>query len=324
MNSDYRPSLAPLGTHKAANEDHFDPAFHNANWFPAPSQPAVDKPSTSGSAYCPSTNDGFLGHSSGHAGSPSAPSQALWGPYHLGEEALVDPTFYFPDWSSAPSQTLHGSHHFTGEELPGANFDWSFTPLPVPQGHHRFAGGELCDPTLDWSSAPPLSHDGVHTAVDDGHFEPILGSVEGATDTLYDEQFNVLHEPLGINPNDAINGFWSLDDFAFTTDPTPKMTNSSGITTQRNGTAFTSPLPATQITPNAANTHSRGDRISCTHVGCSATFGRAGDFRRHIKKHADPELSCSIKTCNYKSYRLDKLREHQRKRHGIAAQLTSG
>jgi hypothetical protein len=282
----------------------------------APSQlsyTAVDKPcsvSTSGSAYYPSTplpqevhqttNDGFLGHSSGHADSPSAPSQALWGLYHLSEEALVNPTFYSPDWSSTSLQTLHCSHHFADEEHSETNFDSSFAPLPVPQSPCRFAGGELSDPTLD---LPLLSHDGAHTAIDDGRFEPIPGSVEGATDTVYDEQFNVLHEPLGINPNDAINGFWGLDGFAFTTDPTPEMMNSSGTTTQRNGIAFTSPsLPATQIIPNAANTHSSGDRIPCTHVGCSATFGRAGDFRRHIKTHADPELSCSVKTCNYKSY----------------------
>ena len=293
------------------------------------------------------TNDGFSGHSPGHVDWPSAPSQALWGPYHLSEEALVDPTFYPPDWSSAPLQTFHCSHYFADEEHSKTNFDSSFAPLPVPQGPYHFAGKELCDLTLDLPSAPLLSHDGAYTAVDDGYFKPILDSVEGATDTVYDEQFNVLHdgvhtavddshfepilgpvegatdtmydELLGINPNDAINGFGGLDGFASTTDPTPEVTNSSGIITQRNGIALTSPsLPATHIVPNAANTYSSGDRISCTHVGCSATFGRAGDFRRHIKKHADPELSCSVKTCNYKSYRLDKLREHQCKRHGIA------
>ena len=266
-------------------------------------------------------NDGSLGRSLTYVDWSSAPSQTPLGLYHLSEEALVNPTFYFPDWSSAPLQALHCSHHFADGGHSGTNFDSPFAPLPVPQGPCRFAGGELSDPTLD---LPLLSHDGAHTAID-GHFEPIPGSVEGVTDTAYDEQFNVLHDPLGINPNDAINGFWGLDGFAFTTDSTPEMTNSSNITTQRNGTTFTSPpLPATQIASNATNTHSSGDRIPCTHVGCSATFGRAGDFRRHIKKHADPELSCSIKTCNYKSYRLDKLREHQRKRHGIAAQLTSG
>jgi len=183
-------------------------------------------------------------------------NKALLGPYHLGEEALVDPT-YFPDWSSAPLRTLHCSHHFANEEHSETNFDSSFAPLPVPQGPCRFAGGELSDPTLD---LPLLSHDGAHTAIDDGHFEPIPGSVEGATDTVYDEQFNVLHELLSINPNDTINGFWGLDGFAFTTDPTPEMTNSSGITTQRNGIAFTSPsLPATQIVPNdAISGHGRG------------------------------------------------------------------
>ena len=345
-------SPTPLGTHRATNEDHPDPGFYDANSFPAPSQ--FSSAATNEYGYASDvpqqdhqiTNDGFLGRSldrsSGHADSPSGPSQALWAPYHL-TEALVDPTFYSPDWSSAPLQTLHRSHHFADEEYS----DSSFAPLPVPQGPYHFAGGKLFDLTLDLPSAPLLSHDGAYTAVDDGYFKPILDSVEGATDTVYDEQFNVLHdgvhtavdeshfepilgsvegatdtmydELLGINPNDAINGFGGLEGFASTTDPTPEVTNSSGIITQRNGTALTSPsLPATHIVPNAANTYSSGDRISCTHVGCFATFGRAGDFRRHIKKHAGPELSCSVKTCNYKSYRLDKLREHQCKRHGIA------
>ncbi|OCK95804.1 uncharacterized protein K441DRAFT_74900 [Cenococcum geophilum 1.58] len=314
---------------------HIDLAFHDANSFPAPSQFSYATAnergyvSASNSAYCSSTplpqevhqttNDGFSGHSSDHADWPSAPSQALRSPYRPTEEAFLNTHFDSPDRSSAPSQTLHGSHHFTGGELPGANFDWPFTPLPVPQGPYHFAGGELSDPSLDWSSVPPLSHEGAYTAVDEGHFEPVLGSVEGATDNVYDEQLDVLHdgahtavddghfepilgsvegavdtmydELLGINPNDPINGFWGLDGFASTTDPTPEMTNSSGITTQRNGTAFTSPsLPAAQIAPNAANTHSSGDRISCTHMGCPATFRRAADFRRHFKKHSAPVL----------------------------------
>jgi len=118
--------------HRAANEDHLDLAFHDANSFSAPSQFSYattneyDYVSNAPQQDHQIANDGFLGRSSTYV-----------------------------NWSSAPSQTLHGSHHFTGEELPGANFDWSFAPLPVPQGPYRFAGGEPSDPTLDWSSAPP-------------------------------------------------------------------------------------------------------------------------------------------------------------------------
>jgi hypothetical protein len=290
-------SPAPLSTHKATNEDHFDPGFHDANLFPAPLQ--FSYATTNEYGYVSNvpqqvhqvTNDEFLSRSSTYVDWSSAPSQTLLGTYRLNEAALVDPT-YSPNWSSAP--------------------------LPVPQDPYRFVGGELSNPALDWSSAPPLSHEGAYTAVSEGYFEPVLGSVEETVNPRYGNQFNIPPEVLGINPNDAINGFWYLDGSAFTTDPTPEMTSSSGITTQRNGTAFRSPsLPATQIAPNAANTHSSGDRIYCTHMGCPATFRRAADFRRHIKKHSAPGLPCPIKTCDYKSYRHDKLREHGRKKHGM-------
>ena len=54
-------------------------------------------------------------------------------------------------------------------------------------------------------------------------------------------------------------------------------------------------------------------RTSCTYEGCFKTFGRTADFRRHLKKHNPDRLHC--RQCNYRTYRKDKLREHQNKRH---------
>jgi hypothetical protein len=57
-------------------------------------------------------------------------------------------------------------------------------------------------------------------------------------------------------------------------------------------------------------------RTSCTVNGCTKTFRRPGDFRRHLKKHQAPTLRCFVEDCDMKFYRMDKLRDHAR-RHQI-------
>jgi hypothetical protein len=56
-------------------------------------------------------------------------------------------------------------------------------------------------------------------------------------------------------------------------------------------------------------------RIRCTVSGCTKTFRRPGDHRRHMRKHQDPELKCIVNDCDMKFYRLDKLRDHIRQGH---------
>lgn len=56
-------------------------------------------------------------------------------------------------------------------------------------------------------------------------------------------------------------------------------------------------------------------RISCTVDGCTKTFRRPGDYRRHVRKHQDPILKCIVDDCDMKFYRLDKLRDHIRQGH---------
>jgi hypothetical protein len=59
-------------------------------------------------------------------------------------------------------------------------------------------------------------------------------------------------------------------------------------------------------------------RIRCTANGCTRTFRRPGDFRRHLKKHQAPTLKCIAVDCDMKFYRMDKLRDHVRQGHQIA------
>jgi hypothetical protein len=58
-------------------------------------------------------------------------------------------------------------------------------------------------------------------------------------------------------------------------------------------------------------------RISCTADGCTKTFRRAVDCRRHMRKHQDSKLKCIVDDCDKKFYRLDKLRDHARQGHGM-------
>ncbi|KNG49952.1 transcription factor c2h2 [Stemphylium lycopersici] len=58
-------------------------------------------------------------------------------------------------------------------------------------------------------------------------------------------------------------------------------------------------------------------RISCEFPGCTKTFRRPGDFRRHMRKHQPANLKCIVDDCDMKFYRLDKLRDHIRQGHKI-------
>ncbi|KAH7072176.1 hypothetical protein BKA63DRAFT_555001 [Paraphoma chrysanthemicola] len=48
---------------------------------------------------------------------------------------------------------------------------------------------------------------------------------------------------------------------------------------------------------------------------CSKTFKRAGDYRRHMKKHGPPLFKCCVMNCDKTFYRADKVRAHHRQGH---------
>lgn len=66
-----------------------------------------------------------------------------------------------------------------------------------------------------------------------------------------------------------------------------------------------------QTSPNYA----RNDRHVCTY--CELTFGRRWDLQRHSLKHSPWKLKCHLENCNRAFYRIDKLRDHQRRKHRV-------
>ena len=69
----------------------------------------------------------------------------------------------------------------------------------------------------------------------------------------------------------------------------------------------------------------RGDKYMCQIASCGSGFTRWGDLLRHEKKHLPdaPKLDCPEIGCEYKGSRgfarRDKLMDHRRNRHGLAA-----
>ena len=57
------------------------------------------------------------------------------------------------------------------------------------------------------------------------------------------------------------------------------------------------------------------DRIKCPN-GCPTTFGRGGEYRRHMMMHERPRYRCPVIDCPKTFSRADKLRDHAKKGHG--------
>lgn len=69
------------------------------------------------------------------------------------------------------------------------------------------------------------------------------------------------------------------------------------------------PAPAPAV-PQPANMQ----RSSCRY-GCSATFGRHADYRRHMLKHEKPRYRCPMIECGRTFHRVDKMRDHVKRGH---------
>ena len=118
---------------------------------------------------------------------------------------------------------------------------------------------------------------------------------------------------------------YGLDDWLAPTG-LPEMESSVGNSMAQDSTPPTGSnvLPDDfDIVPDTIDILMDGNRFVCTHLRCNKTFSRIGDLRRHKNtQHRPPQYNCSMSTCNRKGAnafrRGDKLREHQRKVHGMA------
>jgi uncharacterized Zn-finger protein len=92
---------------------------------------------------------------------------------------------------------------------------------------------------------------------------------------------------------------WGQSHFASTTEPP---------------SAFAGPssLPAVIAAPPNVGQ----ERFTCT-AGCNKTFGRAGDWRRHMGKHASHKFRCIMIDCDKTFYRKDKLKAHVKQGHKV-------
>jgi len=73
--------------------------------------------------------------------------------------------------------------------------------------------------------------------------------------------------------------------------------------------------PPAPAAPVPAPAPAAADRIRCPH-GCPATFGRGGEYRRHMMNHGRPRYRCPMFDCPKTFSRADKLRDHAKKGHG--------
>lgn len=100
--------------------------------------------------------------------------------------------------------------------------------------------------------------------------------------------------------------------------------NDTSTDSEINASASTNSSSITRssiISKVSAKAHNAAARLACRHPGCTTTVARAGELRRHIRKHQTPHLSCLVNNCSRKGdngfYRSDKLRDHLRCYHRL-------
>ena len=121
-----------------------------------------------------------------------------------------------------------------------------------------------------------------------------------------------------INPQETMASFNQL--------PLPATTGAPvAPTLPTHGTSmFTTPAATRPIARRVVSRRSNvnTNAHTCDYTGCGKIFARPGDLARHTQQHGVPQHPCLIHGCNRRHsrafYRADKLRDHQRKKHGIA------
>jgi len=173
----------------------------------------------------------------------------------------------------------------------------------------------LAQPEHDAGPQYPAQYPWYADARTAGAFDVYRPGSSNLNAGLYDESLNLpygeFHPELAsaIAPTAPLWDFDGIQDFH-------QSNISLADAVQLNTTAFpilVSAPPATVAAPAAAA--AAADRLRCPH-GCPATFGRGGEYRRHMMIHEPARYRCPLVDCPKTFSRADKLRDHAKKGHG--------
>ena len=187
---------------------------------------------------------------------------------------------------STESTFAAGPAYDNGIALPTARNPYTWVPT-VAEGHvDEYLGANFQYPDPSLSMMSPMTGangNGYQGQFPTSGFDAMDASSAGANSNGYQGQFpaNSFNNRWAEFPN----GFLAVDGNA-----------------TRFDTVQEAPPPPTCAT-------------------CSRAFGRQADLDRHAKKHqADSNVfRCSVAGCGYSNYRKDKLRDHIKRRHQVAA-----
>jgi hypothetical protein len=140
---------------------------------------------------------------------------------------------------------------------------------------------------------------------------------------IIDGQSDATIQPSNLSINSDFDDSGNFNSSALISTTTSELNISISADAQTTDMHFTKlPLPAVSTATAVASTNVNTNRFKCDQPSCTTTFTRAGDLSRHMKKHGPPEHACPVDGCNRKGdnafYRLDKLQDHQRKKHKMS------
>ena len=168
------------------------------------------------------------------------------------------------------------------------------------------------------SAAPAEGPDtlpGPYELVTDNTYDALLGNTSGFNNAIDWTLFSAVDPPVD---NSFLLNTETIPLYNTAMYPTAYPGVSPGYTYTAIAPAATNIVapPSASLGAHLGAQHRIIDtRIRCTAPGCSKTFRRVGDCRRHMRKHQAPNLRCVVENCNMKFDRMDKLRDHVRQGH---------
>ncbi|KAH6705246.1 hypothetical protein BKA61DRAFT_739664 [Leptodontidium sp. MPI-SDFR-AT-0119] len=261
------------------------------------------------------------------------PNQALAGTL----DVTVIRDQHIPIWSPNLSPSNRGfQQQAVGTPNNGWNNEWnldvSVAPPTWDPASHGFAQslshvtsgfGQCFITTLNSADYPPV----YSNAIGNGQPDPTLqlpgfgvynDFVDMPNSFANYTSFTQWDESTAIDPQETMASFNQLP-LPTTTGMPAALALPTHATSMFTAPAVPRPI-ARRVVPRRSNVNTNAH--TCDSAGCGKIFTRPGDLARHRQQHGVPQHPCLIHGCNRRRsrafYRADKLRDHQRKKHGIA------